>query len=180
MSLICISEEWTAVVPLAHEPLFVSPDESLASPLLACLGLQKKRYVLGVAQHHPRKNTAVILDAWARLQGGGAVSGLVLLFVGSAKACRQIEQLAKRVGVFESVRSVRADDRESAALSAVATMLVYVPFYDGFGIPVLEAMPAGCLVATSRRVHCQRWGVRRSFMWTHETARALRMRCLQC
>ena len=48
------------------------------------------------------------------------------------------------------VRHIRGDDGVLAALYAAAEVFVYPSLYEGFGIPILEAMTLGCPVVCSK------------------------------
>ncbi len=109
-------------------------------------------YVLFVGTLEPRKNLGVLLDAWERLLTshpalpqlrvvGGVRPG------GEDWVRRMVEPpLAGRV---DYIGYVEAADRR--ALYQGARLLVLPSFYEGFGLPVLEAMALGVPVITSNR-----------------------------
>ena len=90
-------------------------------------------YVLAVGTLEPRKNLARIAEA---------CEGLELRIVG-APGWGGVEPPADATFLGE------VDDEELARLYRGARCLVYPSLYEGFGIPVAEALACGCPVVTS-------------------------------
>jgi glycosyltransferase involved in cell wall biosynthesis len=111
-----------SVVPNGVEPVF-RPDGPRADG----------DYVLAVGTLEPRKNLrriAEAVDGELRVVGAAGWGGV--------EAPANVTWLG------------RVDDEELAALYRGARCLVYASLYEGFGIPVAEALACGCPVATSR------------------------------
>ena len=98
-----------------------------------------KPYVLTVATLEPRKNLGALLEAYDLLAGE-----LLLAVVGSEGWGEQ--PLLDRPGVR---RLGFVSDEELARLYRGAAVAVYPSRFEGFGIPIVEAMASGCPVVSS-------------------------------
>lgn len=99
----------------------------------------------------PRKNLAALLKAAATLRRG--YPNLRLLLFGraavSAERERQFAQSLADLGLREAVYLLGPlDDEDLVWLYAHTAAFVFPSFYEGFGLPVLEAMAAGASVVT--------------------------------
>jgi glycosyltransferase involved in cell wall biosynthesis len=87
-------------------------------------------YVLAVATLEPRKNLARLVEGFRR----AGLEGLELRIVG-AEGWGDVRAHGDRVHTLSGV-----DDDELARLYRGAAAVAYVSLYEGFGLPVLEAM----------------------------------------
>jgi glycosyltransferase involved in cell wall biosynthesis len=107
-------------------------------------------FVLYVGTIEPRKNLARLLAAFDLLRRDG-FGALALVLVGSrgwqdAAILTGIE----RLGLFSAVRLLgRAPIEDLVALYNLADALAFPSLYEGFGLPVIEAMACGTPVVTS-------------------------------
>ncbi len=109
-------------------------------------------YLLYVGTLQPRKNLERLLEAFARAIGtSDAARGLTLAIAGRRGwLSAPIEARAKALGVAERVRFLGyLPDADLPALLSGATAFVFPSLYEGFGMPVLEAMACGAPVLTS-------------------------------
>jgi alpha-1,3-rhamnosyl/mannosyltransferase len=117
----------------------LSPSEAAnaAHEVRRALGLPP-RFVLAVGNLQPRKNISAVIEA-------GRAAGLPVCVAG-----RPIWGLPQPAD--EGVRWLGyVADGLLPGLYAAATMLCYPSLYEGFGLPVIEAMAAGCPVVCSDR-----------------------------
>src|SRR5207247_4317538 len=112
-------------------------------------------YVLALAAAAPRKNTRGVLKAFAHARKSARDLILVLTGVTPALAV-EIRQMQRHLDVPEAaVRLLNfVENRELAALYARADAFLYLSLYEGFGLPILEAMRCGTLVVCSNRGSC--------------------------
>lgn len=104
-----------------------------------------ERYILCVGSLEPRKNLRRLLTAWRQLQPRLPEVSLVLV---GAKS-----HVFRDAGMAEQPAGVHLmgylSDEWLPAVYSGAEMFVYPSVYEGFGLPVLEAMQSGVPVVTS-------------------------------
>ncbi len=112
-------------------------------------------YVLFVGSEHPRKNLRTLLHAFAALKRSPRFAKLKLVKVGAAggpEAPFREDTLSsiRELGLErEVVLKERVPEDELPAYYSGARCLVLASFYEGFGLPPLEAMACGCPVIVS-------------------------------
>jgi glycosyltransferase involved in cell wall biosynthesis len=131
------------------------PDERLDADLDDRLGL-KGGFILSVGGIHERKNVVRLIHAFSRIVNQWGYPGK-LVITGSVsgapyqiKMKRLCDAAVKETGLEERVVFTGfIPDEELDSLMRRAAFLVYPSLYEGFGIPVLEAMKVGTPVITS-------------------------------
>ncbi|MBI1317200.1 glycosyltransferase [bacterium] len=101
-------------------------------------------FVLSVGTVEPRKNLITLLKALEPL-------GLPLVVVGAGGGYRkECQDWAAKAGMASRVHWFdRLPPGHLPELYRAAMMLVYPSYFEGFGIPILEALFSGCPVVTS-------------------------------
>lgn len=114
------------------------------------LGLGERRILLSVSAKRPHKNLLRLLAAHARLCPG---TRPVLVIPGySTPHEQELIQRAHDLGTTEHVRFPTWVERSDLdGLYAAAAAFVFPSLYEGFGLPILEAMARGVPVACSDR-----------------------------
>jgi glycosyltransferase involved in cell wall biosynthesis len=107
-------------------------------------------YVLATGTLEPRKNLPRLISAFASLpeQARGARQ-LVLAGAPGWEADETFASVAAHTGLVRTLGYV--PDAELPSLYRAAKIFCYPSLYEGFGIPVLEAMSCGTPVLTSAR-----------------------------
>jgi glycosyltransferase involved in cell wall biosynthesis len=110
-----------------------------------------KPYILFVGNLEPRKNLIGLIEAYSQLTEG-LRSKHSLVLVGGAGW--KNEDLLARIATlqaegFDIITPGYVDDSQKAALYSQATLVVMPSFYEGFGMPILEAFQYGAPVAAS-------------------------------
>jgi glycosyltransferase involved in cell wall biosynthesis len=107
-------------------------------------------YFLYAGTLEPRKNVALLLDAWLAYRQAHDGRALPLLVAGpEGWKQRRLEQRLAALSSAGVRRLGRLADDELREAVAAATAFVYPSLYEGFGLPVAEAMAAGVPVVVS-------------------------------
>jgi glycosyltransferase involved in cell wall biosynthesis len=128
----------------------VSPERVRAVPLAASSHFHpvtptspaQKPFFLFVATLEPRKNVAALIEGWLAAREETHAD---LVIAGRNRA--DFEEIPPRDGLH---LLGEVPDQELPRLYSDALAFVYPTHYEGFGLPVLEAMQCGCPVITSR------------------------------
>lgn len=116
------------------------------------LGLKSKEYFLYVGTLEPRKNIPAIIDGFrAWLNTGSCAEKQFKLVIAGGKGWFY-EEIFQKVSAYNLKDQViftgYINERVKQSLLAHAYLFVYPSFYEGFGLPILEAMRYGVPVIT--------------------------------
>ena len=125
-------------------------DTDLLTRLRERYGLPDK-FMLYVGAIQPRKNISGIVEAYARLCERNVCSHHLVIAGGD---CWKSEGLKTQIAALNLQDKVHflgyVDDSDLPGLYNLADQFVFPSFYEGFGLPVLEAMACGIPVLTSK------------------------------
>ena len=104
----------------------------------------RRRTILYVGTIEPRKNLPTLIDAFARKLRSGELDHQLVCVGPYGWLSKGIEQVISKSGVADSVTFTGYVPFEDLpALYSAAEMFVYPSIYEGFGLPVIEAMACG-------------------------------------
>jgi glycosyltransferase involved in cell wall biosynthesis len=107
-------------------------------------------YILFVGNPKPHKNLDNVVRAYAKARSTQAFEADLVCVGGDGPETVRVKERAKHLGLADHVRFTgRLADRYLPAVYQGAELFVYPTLYEGFGLPVVEAMASGVPVITS-------------------------------
>jgi glycosyltransferase involved in cell wall biosynthesis len=143
-----LSAERVLVIPLAADPAFCPRPPTEVEALR-----QKRRlpdpYILYLGSNKPHKNLSRLVEAWSHITQYATHTALVVAGAWDPRY-PQSRQRAEALGLGDTIHFLGpVPEDDLPALYAGALAFVFPSLYEGFGLPVLEAMACGTPVACS-------------------------------
>ncbi|MFB3882143.1 MAG: glycosyltransferase family 4 protein [Armatimonadota bacterium] len=140
------------VTRLGVSPLFQPDGPELQADAFAGAERARAGCLLHTGGLHPRKNVIRLLDAYAALRQQTACPPLVIAGDISSEAGTQAVSKTAALGLTgEVIFPGQVTEAVLPALYRAALVVAYPSLYEGFGLPILEAMASGVPVVTSDR-----------------------------
>jgi glycosyltransferase involved in cell wall biosynthesis len=158
-AVICISErtresvishlktdpEKTYTVPICIQSRLAGGDSSRMSEHLRDLRIDRNPYLFYPANFWPHKNHRMLITAYGMYLSRNPGREMDLVFTGALDhAQRELQEQVKRMGLERHVHFLGyVPEEQLTAVWKGCSVLVFPSLYEGFGIPVLEAMQFG-------------------------------------
>ncbi len=109
-----------------------------------------KRYILAVSTVEPRKNYPTLIKAFEALVEKGVEEDLVIVGKRGWNCDEEVALINNSKVAGRIHWRGYIEERELATWYAHASVFVYPSFYEGFGLPIVEAMERGVPVVASK------------------------------
>ncbi|MBI1299383.1 glycosyltransferase [bacterium] len=147
-----VDADHVTAIPLAADPRFTPQTQDAVVAVRRKYSLPS-RFIFYLGINKPHKNLIRLVDAYARLTQSlvpspqSPVPNLVIAGAWDERYPEARDRSAA-LNLGERVRFLgRVDDADLPALYSACTLFVFPSVYEGFGLPVLEAMACGAPVA---------------------------------
>lgn len=140
------------IVPYAPPDDLARADDGSIERTVRKFGQDRGGYVLALGTIEPRKNHLRLLAAFERLIAGNDVGGEIRLLIagkpgwGSRAVIRAVNESEQRQRID---LLGYLDQADIAPLLSGAAAVAYLSTYEGFGLPVIEALRCGAPTVTS-------------------------------
>lgn len=150
VELLQVDEERITVIYPGVEPHFApNGDDGALQAILARYGIRRP-YLLSVGTLQPRKNFVRLIRAYHALREERHIPHQLVIAGGRGWLFDEIHATIASLRLEEQVRLTGfVADEHLPALYRGAELFAFPSLYEGFGIPVLEAMACGTPVVTS-------------------------------
>jgi len=113
-----------------------------------------KKYIVSISNLEPRKNLLSVVASFCGYVDKHRDKSLSLVIFGSGgwkkeKLMNLINQKIK-LGYKIIIPKVKLTDQDKPAVLSEALILIFIPFYEGFGMPPLEALSCGTPVIIAK------------------------------
>jgi glycosyltransferase involved in cell wall biosynthesis len=146
--LLGIGHDRLCLIPTPADPSFRPMPTEAALRTLAHLNVPRE-FLLSPGSAEPRKNLRTVLSAF-RLYRSRSRRPLPLVLVGKDWRQTSAHALVRATGLGSHVKVLgQVSEAELVACYSVATAFIYASQFEGYGLPVLEAMACACPVITT-------------------------------
>jgi len=148
-----VPEEKVTVTPLAANPSVYFPrDQQEAVAMLSPRHAVRTPFILYTSRiEHPGKNHARLIRAFAELKRRDRIPHQLVLAGADRERAEEVHRTAEESGFAEDILFTGFVATEDVPLLyQAADIFVFPSLYEGFGLPILEAMACGTPVACSR------------------------------
>lgn len=144
-----VDEQKISAIPLAADDIFQPQSSSTIEAIRNTYGLPRL-YCLYVGTNKPHKNLLGLLKAWQILHNSKSLEGHSLIIVGPWDSRYPEARKFTADTYLESVKFVgEVEEKHLPAIYSGATTFIQPSLYEGFGLPVIEAMACGAAVTCS-------------------------------
>ena len=145
-----LPSERISAIHLAPDPRCQPRTEAQCSHVLRALNLEYRSFFLSVGTIEPRKNLLRLLAAFRRGRSEAHFDWpLVVVGASGWKNDKEHEALQELCRDGRAIYLKYVPDDTLHLLYSAASALVYPSIYEGYGLPVAEALASGCPVITS-------------------------------
>ena len=136
------------VTHLAAKDIFVPCGIKRRIVYLKNIGISHD-FIFFVGSFEPRKNIGTLIRAYANLPEDIKMQHPLVIAGGKGWLNSEIDALIKSHPPNQIRRIGYVDEQDLPGLYSAAAVFVYPSLYEGFGLPILEAMSCGTPVITS-------------------------------
>ena len=109
-----------------------------------------KKYLLAIGPTYPHKNFETLIQAYKELDDSVRIQFPLVIAGGKKEYVNALKLLVKQLDLEINIRFIGYVPIDlMPALYREAEVFIFPSLYEGFGIPLLEAMACGCPVITS-------------------------------
>ncbi len=149
IEMLGVPQERIRVVYAGVEPEFAPRPEAEVAAARQRYGIRRP-YLLGLGTLQPRKNFVRLIEAYRLLRQERGIPHQLVIGGGRGWLYEPILEAIEVYGLQEDVRLIGfVDDADLPALYTGAEVFAFPSLYEGFGIPLLEAMACGTPVVAS-------------------------------
>jgi glycosyltransferase involved in cell wall biosynthesis len=110
--------------------------------------MKKEKYILAVSTLEPRKNFKKIIDCYIQLKKNNKIEEKLVIVGKKGWYYKDILKIPEELSKYIIFKGY-VPEYQLIELYQKAKLFIYPSLYEGFGLPILEAMASGCPVITS-------------------------------